>query len=258
MSTPIIVPTLQKDARPANPLPGGLYTAASLVELPAPARIDWGVDVRQINCGTARVWRLNCEDQDDTTANPDKGSDPADVEVPERRPFPAFGVLATSECSLVGTTEDEVNERAMQTMRLQEPITVEAEVVPELIDSAGTLLTAADGIVGAVARLELALGRANMAGVIHASPVQAAWAADKGLIVRGTGGKLYTPLGHQWAFGGGYEALGNTLVGTGPVTVYRSAIDPRASIDHRRNVRLSIAEREVSVTWECVTVGTTI
>ena len=64
------------------------------------------------------------------------------------------------------------------------------------------------------------------------------------------GQAMFTPGGHRWAFGGGYEALGTTLVGTGAVTVVRAPITQAEAVDTRLNDFHAIAERVVAVGWE--------
>lgn len=251
MTEPITLPPRQMKAALANPLPGGLYTAGTLVELTKPARIDGGVQVEQSNCGfNVRRWELGC----DPDGNPvDKGD--GDRDEPEGTTFPAFGVVATDKCGLLGRNEEEAQARARQAMRLQESIQAEEHTADLLVARAGTPADAVDpardkAIKGAVAALEAAMAAMGIQGVIHAH-VQLA-AELKGLITPGTGGKLFTPAGHQFAFGAGYGALGNTLlVGTGPVTIYRTPVDVLPSMEVRRNERLVVAEREVAVTWEC-------
>lgn len=325
---------------PQNPLVGGLYAAASVVEVPDPTRLATGVTVHGINCGPSGVWDIDyCaaptdpEVQQVTLTGATAGTftltyagattapiaynataaavrsalealpnlDAGDVTVTGTGPwtvtfvgvggdvpqmsidasgttggtgsvatlteggvkggdraadgeFTGLIVWAVDDCG-TGAPETEQRDRAQQLLRLKERVHVEEETVPVLQTKAGAP-TAGTSLVDAVGRLELTLGGFGFAGTIHASAALAAEAADHNLIVR-SGTTLLTPLGHKWAFGAGYGALGSTLVGTGPVTVHRGPVLVNTGLAHRTNERLVVAEREVAVAWECVTTAVT-
>ncbi len=245
-TTPITLPPRLVEAALANPLPGGLYAAATLVPLDDPAHLDGGVQVEQRNCGEATIWQLGC----DPDANPDdKGA--GDTDEPNLETFDAIGVLATSRCGLVGRTEERAREDASQKLRLQEQLQAETWASTALLTASGTPATAEGGLVGAVGRIEQALGVLGVQGVIHAPASLAAVAMNARLAVPSASGKFLSPLGHLWAFGAGYGALVNRIVGTGPVTVYRTPVAVSVGLGQRQNERLAVAEREVAVTWEC-------
>lgn len=248
MTTPttIVLPPLQVEAALANPLPGGLYAAATLTPLDDPAHLDGGISVEQRNCGEATIWTLGCAPD----ANQDDKGD-GDLDMPDLAGFSAIGVVATSKCSLVGRSEERAREDAAQKLRLQEQLQAETWASTELLSASGTPATAEGGLVGAVGQIEQALGVLGMQGVIHAPASLAAAAVNARLAVPSASGKFLSPLGHLWAFGAGYGALVNRIVGTGPVTVYRTPVAVSVGLGQRQNERLAVAEREVAVTWEC-------
>ena len=237
-------PPLEMRTAVANPITTGtLYTAATVTELGNPARIDGGARIEQTNAGEGYgTWELECPTPADATEK--RGERAAALE------FPAFAAWAVDECSLVGTSEQEARDLAAQKLRLNEERIVSERFAETLLDHAGSAATADGGIVGAVAALEELLGESGIRGVIHAARRHVATAADKGMVDRGSAGRLETPGGHAWAFGLGYRGLGSTLVATGPVTIFRTPVAVTPGIDHRQNERTALAEREILPTYE--------
>lgn len=233
----------------ANPSPGGLYPAATVIDYPDPARLAAGVLVESQNCGPAWVWPIDCAAP---IPDPSPKDDPRTPNLP---PFEGVVVGADDNCGLA-VPEAEARQRAEQILRLREPVLVETELVPQLLAAAGTP-TDVSGVVAAVGALEELVAAYGFAGVIHAAPHLAAVMHNADLVTR-TGAVLTTPGGHRWAFGSGYVGLGETLIITGPVVVHRSSIFTGAGYDVVHNDRLNIAEREVLVTWECFADAVTI
>lgn len=233
----------------ANPSPGGLYPAATVIDYPDPARLAAGVLVESMNCGPAWVWPINC---DDPAPDPSPKTSPRTANLP---PFEGDVIGADDDCG-IAVPEAEARQRAEQLLRLREPVLVETELVPRLLAAAGTPTDVA-GVVAAVGALEELVAGFGFAGVIHAAPHLAAAMHNAQLVTR-TGAVLTSPSGHRWAFGSGYAGLGETLVITGPVVVHRSSVDRPAGYDVTHNDRLNIAEREVLVTWECFADAVTI
>lgn len=236
----------------ANPIPGGLYGAATVEVVNDPPRLSYGLELWPSNCAGIQRFDPTCGADND-----DKAAEGDDAAVP----FDAVGLVAADEC-LFGRTDDESQKRASQKLRLKEQPEVEAWFADTLLDKAGAPATAVgtgvDALIAAVGSLELALGARGIPGVIHASAKLAAAAVHANVAKAGSNGKYTTPLGHQWAFGGGYEALGNTLVATGPVYVVQSSISTLLGREVRKNTRLAIAEREVAVGFECAAVAANI
>lgn len=164
--------------------------------------------------------------------------------------FTGFGVWAADECGLKNAAEAQM--AARQKLALNEQQLVEAEFATRLLADAPAPVAPANGdlseFVRAVGELESLMG--YLPGVIHADLHFKAWAKSEKLLCCGDDGE-YTPNGHKWAFSAGYTALGNTLIGTGPVTVFQGSLIEKEGLDEVRNSRLQIAEREYAVVYEC-------
>lgn len=226
------IPPVSYTAVQANPLGGGLYDAASVVDA-ADGRHLSGIMLEPVNEGASGLWEYAGED------NPDK--------VGERLDWPSFPgtvVWAADSVKTVGASIEGARERAEHILRLREPIEVERFVAGQLLEAEASAVAS---VREQLAYLELELGKRGYPGVIHAS--RELLPALKDFIVR-QGQAMFTPGGHRWAFGGGYEALGTTLVGTGAVTVVRAPITQAEAVDTRLNDFHAIAERVVAVGWE--------
>lgn len=246
-----VLPAIEYDAPAVNPAGLGLYDAATLIDQGGPSRHFGGVRIRPRNCGTGvGTWDSDiCADP-----TPDKLKTGSRSEAPA--PFEPLTIWTYDECD-PGEGATEVEARATQLMRLNESLLVESQFGQRLLADAPPAASFVD-IVSAVGALEEALGETGFLGTIHASRRFAAQAQSKGLILR-SGALLKTPLGHTWAFGGGYgSSLGNTLVATGPVTIWRDALTTRSALDHRANIIAGIAERSVVVGYECFAESVTI
>lgn len=238
------------DAPLVNPSPVGLYGATSWQPQVGPPRwLPGGVDIRVFNYGGESafgVWGADwCASEDDLGVN--------DMKEGERPEFPAsfeaMTVWAYDSCDPTADSRTEVRARAQQVLRLQEQTAVERTFAARLLTDGGTADTAAD-IVGAVAQLEGVLAETSTLGVIHASAMWAASAAQANLIVRTSSG-LKTPLGHSWVFGGGYvQGLGDTLVATSPVFGWRTEPAVQDALRTETDVYAAIAERSVLVGYE--------
>ena len=226
------IPPVTYTAVQANPLGGGLYDAASVVDA-ADGRHLSGIMLEPVNEGASGLWKYAGED------NPDK--------VGERLDWPSFPgtvVWAADSVKTVGASIEGARERAEHILRLREPIEVERFVAGQLLEAEASAVAS---VREQLAYLELELGKRGYPGVIHAS--RELLPALKDFIVR-QGQAMFTPGGHRWAFGGGYEALGTTLVGTGAVTAVRAPITQAEAVDTRLNDFHAIAERVVAVGWE--------
>lgn len=226
------IPPVSYTAVQANPLGGGLYDAASVVDA-ADGRHLSGIMLEPVNEGASGLWEYAGED------NPDK--------VGERLDWPSFPgtvVWAADSVKTVGASIEGARERAEHILRLREPVEVERFVAGQLLEAEASAVAS---VREQLAYLELELGKRGYPGVIHAS--RELLPALKDFIVR-QGQAMFTPGGHRWAFGGGYEALGTTLVGTGAVTVVRAPITQAEAVDTRLNDFHAIAERVVAVGWE--------
>ena len=247
MTAPTTLLPVDYDAPPVNPIGVGLFSAANLIDVSGPSRfLSSGVSIRPRNCATGwGTWAAN------PCANPQEGALKSGDRPVAGEPFEPLVVWGYDEC---GPLEDfaEYEARALQNARLHEQGLAEAHFGARLAaDATGTPAT---DIVAAVAALEVALGEAGFYGTIHASARFAAYAAQANLIIRSSGSPvLRTPLGHTWAFGAGYEdTLGNEIVATGPVSVWRDPYVTRSTLDERHNIKAAIAERGLVIGYECL------
>ena len=245
------LPPVVVDAELVNPAPYGLDAAVAWTDESVPLRwLPSGVEIRPFNYGGESqfgVWTADwCAAEEDLDPVEDlkRGARP---EFPDA--FVAMTTWAEDHCDLRAPSRDEVRKRAQQVHRLQEPNAVETAFAARLLADAGTATAAAD-VVEAVSALEALLAKTNTVGVIHAGAQWAARAAEKGLI-RYLNGKTVSPLGHQWALGGGYvDALGDKLVATSPVLGWRGPVSVKDAPSLRVNEFLAVAERSLVVGYE--------
>lgn len=236
-----------------NPAPTGLFAAVQWNDEAEPLRwLGPGVDVRVINYGGEHaygVWEADPFALDkDLTADDVKI---ADFPTAEPDTFRHFTSWAADDCDLTVESQDLVIARAQQVLRLQEQTAVEQVFADRLLDDAGTPVDA-DDLVDALSVLEGFLAETGTAGVIHANAQLAAVAANAQLI-RWSGTKMLTPLGHQWVFGGGYiHGLGETLVASSPVFGWRGPVAVRTAIKMEHNRFYAIAERSLALGYEVV------
>lgn len=235
----------------AAPAPQGLFSAVTWQEESEALR--WLVSGIQFE-----VWNYDvdaqfgvwdapwCAAEADLTSGDRK--EPGDR--PEWPPFfLPMTTWAADKCSPRPEDRAEVRTRVQQVHRLKEPNEVEKHLAPRLLAGAEDT---ADDLVGALGHLEGLLAETNTVGVIHASATWAASAAQANL-VRWTGGKMLTPMGHQWVFGGGYVgALQDTLVATSPVFGWRGQVHTKEEPYGRLNEFRAVAERSLLVGFEAL------
>lgn len=241
---------------PAVPSQGyGLYTAATIFETgEVPRELIGGVDIYPYNCDTGHGSYSPelCDPSPPEKAPGDRG------ELVHADPLV---VWAATECA-PDQTEAEQLGRARQIRTLQEPVIVESAFAERLLDDAGAAASAT-GLMDAIGQLEVILGELGYNGYLHASRK---WAAEAGLLNAASGtAVLRTKLGNTWVFGGGYDSvLGDTLVATGQLFVWRSA-----PIEHvvttgshvtaaYNNTVYALSERVVTVGYECAAYAVTI
>lgn len=249
------MPVVEFDAPAVNPAGLGLYAAATVFDTARPSRILAGVNVRPYNCSEAfGTWPT------DPCADPDPELRKFGVRPESGEPFEPLQPWAYDECG-PGVTDEESRARAAQTLRLQEPLLVESAFATRLLADAGAVpggIGTATDLADAIGQLEVALGETGYQGYIHASRYWAPQASQYRWDSQ-TGAVLKTPLRHSWVFGGGYASvLGNTLVATGPVFVWRDELTVNTTFDYRVNIKASVAERTVVVGYECIIAAVTI
>ncbi|WAB09189.1 major capsid pentamer protein [Gordonia phage LittleMunchkin] len=253
--TPDLLP-VNYEAPLVNPSPAGLYSTVTWVEDGAvpPRWLAGGVRIRPHNYGGESafgIWAAEwCGDPGDEIKD---GTRPD----PETDPFEPLTVWAFDQCDPTPASQAEVRVRAQQNLRLREQIAVEREMSARLLADAPAPAQVGD-IIAAVSHLEAQLAKTNTTGVIHVTAGAAALAASENLIVR-NGGALRTPLGHLWAFGGGYvDGLGTTLVATSPVFGWRDSEVLRDTVEARYNQYIAVAERSVVIGYETAVAAATL
>lgn len=256
MTTPVLAPVFY-EAAPATPAGYGLFAAAQIIDTgDAPRRHLQGVDIRPFNCDQG----FGTYDSDACIA----GS-PA-VKEAERAlqgdTFEPLVVWAADECA-PDTTEAETQARADQTLRLHAPLLVEAAFAGRLLADAAAPTVVAS-LEEAIGVLEEFMGEQGYNGFIHAAR---RWAAPASQYrwTNQTGAILRTPLGSGWVFGGGYaDVLGDTLVATGPLYLWRDAPTRQAvttgssPVPLHNNSVYALAEQVFVPAYECAIMAVTI
>lgn len=246
-STPDLWP-VNYEAPLVNPSTTGLFGAVTWVDdgVAVPRWLAGGVRVRPHNYGGADafgIWEAEwCGDPGDAIKD---GTRPD----PETTPFESLTLWAFDQCDLTGPSQTDTRTRAQQNLRLLEQTAVEREISARLIADAPAG-PAPGEIVAAVGHLEAELAKTGTVGVIHASAEWATAAARDNLFVR-QGGALRTPLGHLWAFGGGYvEGLGKAMIATSPVYGWRDQTVVRDAVKAEYNQYVAVAEHSVVIGYE--------
>ncbi len=185
------------------------------------------------------------------TANVKRGS-----RTPPLDPFLPVVTWGYDECD-PQETDEQVLTRARQNQRLGEQLVVESSFADRLLSEATDLGSVGD-IVEAVSALESELAQLGILGVLHAASGWAALASSHS-VLSPVGAVRRSPLGHTWAFGGGYvDTLDDTIVATGPITVWQSGYEEHVALDAYRNVRAAVVERAVIVGYECAAFKVTV
>lgn len=235
----------------------GLYAAANI--------INTGESRRHL--GGVRIWPYNCDTgfgtYDADFCNPDgTPAVKAAGDRPDTLTYDPLVVWAADECA-PDQTEAEVLARAVQSLSLKESLLVESAFATKLLADAGAPTVVPD-LVTAIGVLEEYMGEQGFLGVIHAARRWAApatqyrWANQSGPVYR-------SPLGHAWAFGGGYaDTLGDTLVVTAPIHIWRDnglqevVTTGSSPTPAHNNSVYAMAERTVVVGYECAIMAVTI
>lgn len=246
------LPPIDHEPALQNPSPYGLFPVVDWTEAADGEPLRWlaGVNFKTYNFGLGdafEVWTHSyCAAEDDLDPEADRKDTGVRAALPDT--FEALTVYAHDQCDLTPASRREVRTRASQVLRIQEQNQLELNLSERMLED--TTSAAAANIIDAVSQLETALARTSTLGVIHASAEWAAYAANANLVRWSSGGML-TPLGHRWAFGGGYaDGLGANLVATSPLHGWRNAPQVREVPAHLDNTFHVIAERSFVVGYE--------
>ncbi|OHU29028.1 hypothetical protein [Mycobacteroides chelonae] len=236
-----------------NPAPIGLVAATQWTDEAGPLRwLPSGVEFRVFNYGGETqfgVWTAPWNASESELA-------PTDVKTGVRPEFPenfvAQTTFASDECDVLKPSRDEVRVRAQQVHRLLEPIQTEKTLATRMLTDAGTP-TGKTGIVAAVGAIEGMIADTGTLGFVHASAELAALAAQANLI-RYSNGRMVTPLGSTWVFGGGYvSALGSKLVATSPTYGWRGQVEVKDGLSNLYvNEFSAVVERSLVVGYEAL------
>lgn len=222
-----------------QPAWSGLYAVATID--PDTRRAAAGVHVWPTNCGPSGTW------PSDVCAPPPTGTLKEGDRAAASAVFLPVTAWGYDECGLVATPDQSA--RATQYLAINEHLYVESAFATRLLADAG-IVAASVNLWDAVAQLEAALAADGLVGVIHASTYWTTIALGIGLISKQ--GTVYrTARGTLWADGGGYDGvLGDTLVATGAVFLWRDPITVTEAISQTANMRVAVAERTVLVAYE--------
>lgn len=254
MTNPL--PPVVFDAVPVPASGYGLYSAATIIDTGEVARILGGVTLRPYNCDTG----FGTYSTDLCTPGTPAEKDPGVRGIPDDNP--AQVVWGAADCAS-DATESEEMARARHTRTLHEPLLVESAFATRMLTDAGPPSSAPD-FVTAVGMLEEFLGEQGYQGYIHAArrwaglASQYRWSNQTSPLRR-------SPLEHGYVFGGGYsDTLGDTLVATGPLYIWRSepfeqVVTTGSHVQGRFNNSVyAVSERVVAVGYECAIMAVTI
>lgn len=256
MTAPVLAPVFY-EAEPATPAGYGLFAAAKITDTgDAARRFLQGVDIRPFNCDEGfGTYSTELCDDDEPAVKEALRALPGDT-------FEPLVVWAADECA-TDTTEGEAQARANQTLRLHAPLLVEAAFAGRLLADAGAP-TVVESLEEAIGVLEEFMGEQGYNGYIHAAR---RWAAPASQYrwTNQTGAILRTPLGSGWVFGGGYgDVLGDTLIATGPLYLWRdsptqhSVTTGSSSVAALNNSVYALAEQVFVPAYECAIMAVTI
>lgn len=173
------------------------------------------------------------------------------------RQFEPFTIYSYNDDSVIGRTLDEHRADAVARLIGSEQRSVETQVWAQMVADAGAAIDlSAQDIRFGLGYVEQYLAREfNGMGVIHMTHLTATLLWDA-LVV--TGGKIQTVHGTPVVVGAGYDTSINpltddsTIVGTGPMVMYRGDIDTREQAIAMANNRVSfIAQRDYVFGWDC-------
>jgi|SRR6185312_3531813 len=238
----------------------GLFDAAiGPLDLPTHGQ-GGGVRYVPSGCGSVRALGIDCYAPGAAPTKPIDGDD-------EEIETGVFAVLGTMECTLVGYSQTELENKALRRLESGEMAAVETALWSGLdfegnelgirnLDETAVPIPSGyeDGliteVVGALERYAYTDQQYGGVAYIHAPIEVAAFAAEAGLVLAEQGStRKITPLGSVWVFGA-YPA--GELIVTGQTTVWRGAgVDMATAFDRISNLELIVAERAYAVSFDC-------
>jgi hypothetical protein len=201
-----------------------------------------GITFVSQSCGPVRVTQEPCVDDADPELDPDERCSIAE--------FKPFTVYAFNDDSIPGFTLEQHQSHAVDRLLHSEQYAVEGVLWGNMGDEsdACTDITGSPAYVGLAAAEKALIDSYRGAGVLHMDRATATVLCDH---LYADGQTLRTKLGTPVVVGGGYVDSG-VIYTTGPLVVYRGAVDTRqAAIDKARNKVSYIAQRDYVVGWDC-------
>lgn len=218
-----------------------------------PVGVSWASN----GCGQARITTGPCLDPEaDTTLHPETSCD-----VMEYEPFTVY-VMSDDSAFRTRTPADW---RAVATDRMAaaEQEAVEAALWALMVAAVTELDVSAKALGYVIGWVEQRLAELyGNVGVIHMNRLAATVAIGLGYL-RVSGQRIETALGTLVVAGGGYEQIGDTIpddatiYGTGPLVMYRNALDLNDSFNRDINNVQVVAQRDYVLGWDCVAIGAT-
>lgn len=229
----------------------GLLTAATgPLDLPQHALAS-GIRFRPVSCGSTYTYPISCP-----TDDPDEKVFDPEVEYIEAD---STAVYATLECSRVGSSAAEMEDRVRQRLASGEQMGAETLMAASLAAAAVVLVAPDDtSAASAVGELEDWLYGPTGASYGHVGflhvPVRYAAEFSRSTLLFPKGPVWTTAMGTVVIFGAGYPDDGRIYI-SGTATVWRAPdvnVPPAEDTwNHETNVFELLAEREYAVAFEC-------
>lgn len=215
-----------------------------------------GVEWESQACATVKETTGLCIDSETPALTPDDY-----CSISQYDPFTLY---VYNDQSVPGRTLAQAEQNAIARLTAGEQEAAEAHLWTQITTAAApvtdlTAYTVKYGLGWVEQELAEAYGGA---GVIHMNRLTSILLQD---MLRVEGGRLVTYAGTPVIAGGGYDRIAGTapttttIIGTGPVIMYRGEIDTRENaIDRSINSHSIIAQRDYVLGWDCAAIGAEI
>lgn len=212
-----------------------------------------GVEWESQACASVKETTGPCIDSDVTALTPDDSCSISQ--------FDPFTLYVYNDQSVPGRTIAQAEQNAIARLTSGEQEAAEAHLWGIISTAAApvtdlTTYTLRYGLAWVEQELAESYGGQ---GVIHMNRLTSILLKD---MLRVEGGRLVTYAGTTVVAGGGYDRIAGTapttatIIGTGPLVMYRGDIDTRENaIDRSINSHSIIAQRDYVIGWDCVSLG---
>jgi hypothetical protein len=225
------------------PVRSWLYDAASVKNVVGTTaeRVLEGVRVWPVNCGPTGTWPSDpCAVIPEGTTKGGDRPGPSDL-------FEPITIWAWDECG-AGEDENLVTRRALHLLDLNEAPLVESAFAVTLVANAGAAVSTGVDPRHAMTLVAQSMRCDGVRGVIHADMPKVSHAQAQN-VINDSGALTLRPFGNPIATGC-YEALGDLVIGTGPLFIWRNEPTVQFVFDYTRNIKMALAERSVLVAYE--------